>query len=100
MAGPEINTGHFASVITAAETNQLKSTVGKVGHVVVWGDDAGTSAKLILYDAISGTTRPVWQWITAEGKGTFPIQMPIGLGIRIITSGTPPTNGGWTVVWS
>jgi hypothetical protein len=100
VAGPEINTGHFASVITAAETNQLKSAVGKVGHVVVWGADAGTTATLALYDALSGTTRQVWSWKTADGLGTFPIQMPMGIGIRVITAGTPPGSGGWTIVWS
>ena len=100
VAGTTINTGHNSSTITAAETNQLKTGPGKVGQVVVWGDDAGTTCVLTLYDAISGTTQPKWRWVTADGKGTFGIQMPLQLGIRVITSGTIPTNGGLTVVWS
>lgn len=99
-AGTIVSTGAHASVVTAAETNQLKSGKGKVGHVTVWGDDAGTTVVCTLYDAISGTTLPFWRWITADGKGVFAVQTPFDLGLRVITSGTMPTNGGITVVWA
>lgn len=99
-AGTTVNTGHNSSTILLAETNQLKTGSGKVGHVVAWGADAGTTCVLTLYDAISGTTQPKWSWKTADGLGIFPIQMPMGLGIRVITSGTLPGSGGFTVVWA
>lgn len=85
--------------ITAAETNQLATGAGRVGVVYVWGDTAGTSAILTLYDATSGTTLPFFRWATAQGLGVFTIQAPFSIGLRAISSGTLPTNGGMTIVW-
>lgn len=93
--GQQINTGDKASVITAAETNQLSIATGKVAQVVVW--DVGTTATLDIYDNASASSGKVWGWVSADGKGTFAIQMPIQNGLRVVSGGT---FGGATIVWS
>lgn len=93
--GSEIRTGQANSVITAAETNQLKDSAGKVGQIIVW--DVGVTATLDLYDHASGNNNKVWGWVSADGKGVFALQIPMGLGIRVVTGGTA---GGWTIIWS
>lgn len=97
--GQSIRTGDRVAVITAAETNQLLTGLGKVGQVSVWGDDAGTSCVVTVYDHASGTTNPIWRWATAQGLGTFALQAPVENGIRVVVGGTVPTNGGVTVVF-
>lgn len=97
--GMPVSAGSVIGVITAAETNQLATGAGRVGVVTIWGDDAGTSCVLTLYDATSGTTLPFFRWVTADGKGVFAIQCPFYIGLRAISSGTLPTNGGITIVW-
>ena len=88
-------TGTYTSVITASETNQLKASAGKVGHIAVW--DVGTSWVIDVYDDPDSNDLAVWQWVSADGKGIFALQMPMQTGIRIVTSGT--TAGSATVVW-
>lgn len=101
--GTTISVDSHSFVITAAETNQIYTpptgrSGGKVGSVVVWGTDAGTTCVLDLYDATSNTNQK-WKWVTADGKGVFAIQMPMQNGIRVVTSGTLPASGGFTVMW-
>jgi hypothetical protein len=91
----EASVGEKRSTITAAETNQLKSTSGKVGLVTVW--DVGTTATLDIYDATSGTSNQVFKWVSADGKGTWQIQCPMANGIRVVSGGT---FGGCNIVWS
>ena len=93
--GVSTYTGKWASVITASETNQLKAKAGKIGHIAVW--DAGTAWVIDVYDDPDSNDSAVWQWVTADGKGIFALQMPMQTGIRIVTSGT--TAGSATVVW-
>lgn len=93
--GTEIHTGQNVSVITAAETNQLKDRPGKVGQILIW--DVGTTATLDLYDHASSNTNKVWGWVSADGKGVFALQVPMQAGIRVVTGGTA---GGWSVIWS
>lgn len=95
-----IDAGRYTSVITAAETDQLKTERGKVGSLMVWGDDAGTTCVVNLYDDAASNTRQVFRWVTADGKGVFAVQLPMAHGIRVVVSGTLPTNGGITLVWS
>ena len=99
-AGTEIFTGQHTSVITAAENNNLKTTAGHVGQVSIWGADAGTTVVVTVYDHPSSNTNPIWSWKTADGLGTFALQMVTGNGIRVVTSGTMPTSGGVTITWS
>ena len=93
--GTEIHSGQKRSVITAAETNQLKTRPGKVGQVIIW--DVGTTATLDIYDDPDSNDSPVWGWVSADGKGVFAIQIPMGAGIRVVTGGA---FGKATIVWS
>ena len=97
--GTPISAGSAVAVITAAETNQLSTGAGRVGNVIVWGADAGTTCVATFYDATTGTTLPFFSWKTADGLGVFPIQVPYHIGLRVITSGTLPGSGGITVVF-
>lgn len=93
--GTEVFVGQWRSTITAAETNQLKTGSGKIAHVTVW--NVGTTMTIDIYDHGSTTTNKVFEWVSADGKGTFAIQCPINVGIRVVVGGTP---GGCNVVWS
>jgi hypothetical protein len=93
--GYEVHTGELRSTITTNETNQLWTGPGKVGHVTVW--NVGTTATIDIYDHASGTTNKIFEWVSADGKGTFAIQCPVVNGIRVVTGGT---FGGCNIVWS
>lgn len=95
VSGSEIFTGWNRSTITAAETNQLKTGSGKVGQVTVW--NVGTSATIDIYDHASTTSNKIFEWVSADGKGTFAIQCPVANGIRVVAGGTPAS---FNVVWS
>lgn len=92
--GTTINVGVRRSTITLAETNQLKTGQGKVGHITVW--NVGTTATIDIYDHATTTTNKVFEWVSADGKGTFAIQCPMDNGIRVVAGGTPAS---FNVVW-
>lgn len=92
--GPS-HTGQNASVITASETNQLKTSGGFLGRVVVWG--VGTTWTIDVYDDASANNNRVWGWVSANGVGAFDLRIPMQAGIRVVTGGTA---GAATVVWS
>jgi len=94
-SGTEVHTGDMVSVITASETNQLKTGKAKIGQVIVWG--VGTGWTIDVYDNASANSQQVWQWVTADGKGTFALQLPLRDGLRVVTAGTA---GSVTIVWS
>lgn len=98
VRGDTINTGRRTAVITAAETNQLSTLPAKVGQLIVWGDTAGTSCILDIYDDDSANSNKKFRWVTATGLGVFALQLPLGTGFRVVTSGTLPVNGGFTLV--
>lgn len=93
----EISVGQKSSLITTNETNQLKVTPGKIGSVVV--SNVGTTATIDIYDDLDSNdaTKKVWEWVSADGKGVFALQMPMGEGIRVVTGGT---FGRAVVIWS
>lgn len=91
-----IGTGANATVLTTNATSQVKASAGKVGQIIVW--DAGSGWQIDLYDHASANINQVWSWVSADGKGTFALQIPMLNGIRVVTSGT--TAGKCTVVWS
>lgn len=93
--GPEIHTGQNYSIITASETNQLKTRPGKVGQLLV--SLVGTAWTIDIYDHGSTNTNRIFQWVTASGVGVFAIQCPMSLGIRVVSTGTA---GEVTLVWS
>lgn len=101
VVGTEMHVGSRKAIITAAESNTLKARAGKVASIVIWGDTAGTSCTVRLYDtAAADTSNLCFGWATAQGLGVYALQMPMMNGIRVITSGTLPTNGGVTVIYT
>ncbi len=94
-AGTEVRIGHQRSIITAAETNVLKVGAGKLGSVYV--ANVGTTATIDIYDtAAADTANKVFEWVSADGKGSFQVQIPMAAGIRVITGGT---FGRCVIVW-
>lgn len=95
VRGTPVHTGERHAVITASETNQLKTVAGKLSHVVVWG--AGSGWTIAIYDDPNSNDHQIWGWATADGVGTFALQIPCQYGLRVVTaSGTP---GSITVVY-
>lgn len=93
--GDQIHTGTYRSIITAAETNQLKTSPGKVAQLIV--GNVGTTATLDIYDDASSNSNKVFEWVSADGKGVFALQCPMANGIRVVTGGT---FGLAVLVWS
>lgn len=87
--------GEYAARITTNETNQLVTGKGKVARVII--TNVGSGASLDVYDATSGTTLPIYRWVTAEGKGSNFLNCPFQNGLRVITGGT---FGEAIVTWS
>lgn len=75
-----------SSLITAAETNQLKTGPGKCARLIV--SAVGTTATVDIYDATSGTSNPIYRWLTADGKVSITLLTPFFNGLRVITGGT------------
>ena len=99
VTGQQIHVGDSKAVITAAESNVIKASRGKVAAVIVWGDTAGTSCTVTVYDDPATTNNSCFRWATAQGLGTFALQMPMANGIYVVVGGTLPTNGGVTIVY-
>lgn len=96
VVGTDVGVGRRRSIITLAETNILKTIDGKLGTVYV--ANVGVTATLDIYDtAAADTANKVFEWVTADGKGPFAVQIPMAFGIRVITGGTV---GRIIIVWS
>ena len=94
--GQEGYSGSKRATITASETNQLKTTPGRLSKIDVWG--AGTTWVIDIYDDPGANSHPVWQWLTARGAGEFQVDIPMSTGIRVVTSGATP--GSVTIIFS
>lgn len=93
--GTQVHQGATRSTITAAETNQLKTGSGTLGRVQV--TNVGTTMTVDIYDATSGTTNKIFEWVSADGKINHELNFPFGTGLRVITGGTV---GIINIVWS
>lgn len=87
MRGVQIHQGATRSTIILAETNQLKTGSGVLGRVQVW--NVGSSFTLDIYDHGSTTTNKIFEWVSADGKINQEVNIPFGVGLRVITGGTP-----------
>ena len=94
--GSEVFQGTHVSTINANETNQLK--VGKGRLVKVLGTAVGNTWVADFYDDAAANQSQIWQWVTADGKTTAPLDIPFANGLRVVTSGTTP--GALLVIWS
>ena len=79
--------GGKKAIITAAETNQLVTGETVLRSVIV--ANVGTNAELDIYDATSGTSNKVFEWVSADGKKEAIVNIPMKTGLRVITGATP-----------
>ena len=97
VIGADKQGGENASVVSANETNQLKTNAGRVFRLIVTA--LGTAETVTIYDHASANTNPVY---TETYSGTAPLirdlNIPCGNGIRVVQSGT--AAGTFTLTWS
>ena len=96
VPGTEVGIGDHNSIITANETNQLRTGSGKLAGIVV--SDAGTAWVVDIYDDPGANNNLVYRFATAAGLAALQLQIPMQGGIRVVTSGTTP--GRVCVIWS
>src|SRR5437867_9000869 len=95
-------TPHFAgenlSLISSAETNQLKATGGRVAKLITFA--TGTPAATIdVYDHASSNTNKVFsRVISAAGVTIDDLSLPMQDGIRIVT--TTMTTTSVSITWT
>lgn len=82
--GPAI-AGEY-TIITTATTTQIVSAPASLVSVHI--ENVGTTATLDIYDAISGTTNKIFEWVTADGKVRVDLGIRAKSGIRVISGGT------------
>ena len=85
--GERVSRGSKKAIITVAETNQLVTGETVLRTVVV--ANVGTTAELDIYDATSGTSNKVLEWVSADGKLYAEVNIPMKNGLRVITGATP-----------
>lgn len=86
------NTTYFDA---SADEALLKSGPGRVGRLVI--HTVGTTATVILYDALTATGNILYSWVTADGKIDVELDARFETGLYLDISGTTP--GGF-VTWS
>lgn len=94
--GTEVGIGDHNSIITASETNQLRTGSGKLAGIVVV--DPGTTWVVDIYDDPSANNNQVYKFVSATGLAAVQLQIPMQQGIRVVTSGT--TAGRVCIIWS
>jgi hypothetical protein len=80
------DTAYNDALITSATTTQVVTGHCTLRRIIV--QNVGTTATLDIYDAISGTTLKVYEWVSADGKQNFEVNMRLKNGLRIISGGT------------
>ena len=83
------------TIITTATTTQIASKGEWLGMIHVW--NVGVTATIDIYDATSGTSNKVFEWVSADGKRSVDLGIKMQNGIRVITGGT---FGGCTITHS
>lgn len=92
--GMQVNNGGQVAVVTAAETNQLLTGKGVLGRLFV--PNVGTTMTVDVYDHASSTSNKVAEYVSADGKVNWELNIPIVNGIRVVVGGTP---GIVVIVW-
>lgn len=94
--GVAVYTAQHRSILADKATYQLKEGQGKLAQIVV--SNVGSSWTVDIYDDIATTAaKKIWEYVTADGKGTFAVQIPCKTGIRVVSGGT--TAGLAVIVW-
>jgi hypothetical protein len=94
QGGSQVRGAENRSIITAAETNQLKTTPGRVSKVMY--PATGTTFALTIYDDAAANNNAVYTDTAAVGV-VRDLDIPMAFGIRVVTTGTP---GSIVVTWS
>lgn len=92
--GTQVHNGNIRSTLTVAEAVQLKTGSGILGRVQVW--NVGTTMTVDIYDHGSTTTNKIWEYVSADGKINHEVNIPFGIGLRVVVGGTP---GGVNIIW-
>lgn len=69
----------------------IKASPGYVGRLVI--NAIGSGATVTIYDATSGTTDPIWIWVTADGKVSIELNRRLVNGLRIVGSSATGVTG-------
>lgn len=93
--GTKVSNGDSRTILSAAATTQVKATPGTVGRLIV--GNVGTTMTIDIYDHASGNNNKIVEWVTADGKVNWELNIPCTSGIRVVVGGTPGTA---TLVWS
>lgn len=86
------NTTYFDASDDAA---LLKTGAGVVGKLII--HTVGTTAVVILYDALTATGNILYSWVTADGKIEKNLDARFTTGLYLQITGTTP---GGIVTWS
>jgi hypothetical protein len=73
--------------ITAAEANQLTTGSTILNRLVIGA--VGVGMTVDIYDHASAATNPVWHYVTADGKVSVELGLPIMNGLRVVVGGAP-----------
>lgn len=88
-----INWGRKAFHVTTNTTNNVVAVTARLQTLVIQVSGAGT-AWVITVQNKEGTPKILYQYLTAQGVGTFTVPLPVGVlmtsGIDVITTGTTP----------
>lgn len=84
------NDNTYSFTANVAATN-LKATPGVLGRVAI--HTVGTTATLDIYDSAAGTDRPLWSWVSADGKVNLELNVRFGTALRFVTTGAAPCKG-------
>lgn len=90
-------TGNNKAIVTDASTTKTLKTGSGFIHSIAVGT-VGTTWQIDFYDDTAGSANKVYTWVTADGKGPWPLQIPLANGLTYVTNGGTP--GQLTIIWS
>lgn len=73
--------------LAAAATTQVKASPGRVKGLIV--TNVGTSMTIDVYDDASANNSKVLEYVSADGKVNWQVDIPMTAGIRVVVGGTP-----------
>ena len=93
--GTQTNNGGNAAIITANETNALKTSKGVLGRVFV--TNVGATATLKVYDDPATSNNQLVDWASADGKVNWELNLPFTTGLTVITAGSTACSA--VILW-
>ena len=80
----------YSFTANVAATN-VETGPGVLGKLVV--HTVGTTATLDIYDDASSTGRPLYSWVSADGKVVLELNVRFSNALRFVTTGAAPCKG-------